>query len=46
MTSWDRLSAPWAFLLGIFLISLRYLAPRKVWVRPALTAASPRTAPR
>src|SRR6266536_3360722 len=30
------------FFLGICLHSRRYLAPGKVWVRPALTAASPR----
>src|ERR1022692_829713 len=35
-----------AFFLGMRLVSRRYLAPGKDWVRLALMAASPRAAPR
>lgn len=45
MTSWVLLMAPWAFFLGICLHSRRYLAPGKVWVRPALAAADLRRRP-
>lgn len=38
--------ATWAFFLGMCLHSRRYFAPRKVWVQPALTAASPAAAPK
>ena len=46
MTSWTLPMATWAFFFGSGVLSRRYLAPRKVWVRPAPAAASPRAAPR
>ena len=45
MTSWALMMAPWAFFLGMCLHRRRSLAPRKVWVRPALAAVSPSVPP-
>ena len=45
MTSWLLMMAPWAFFFGMCLHRRRYLAPRKVWVRPALAAVSPGVPP-
>src|ERR1035437_9456287 len=38
MTSWVLMMAPWAFFFGMCRHRRRSLAPRKVWVRPALAA--------
>ena len=45
MTSWVRMMATWAFFFGMRVHRRRYLAPRKVWVRPTLIEASPRVPP-
>jgi hypothetical protein len=45
MTAWVLMSAPRAFFFGIRLHMRRYLAPRKVSVRPAAAAVSPRVPP-
>lgn len=45
MTSWSLMMVPSAFFFGMRVHRRRYLAPRKVWVRPAPAAASPRVPP-